>query len=691
MAIAKLSIDLEAKLANLQAGMDKAGMIAERSSARMSRAFSGVKTAAIGIGAAIGAAVSVREITDFVKGAIDGADALSKQARSVGMLTEELSALSYASDLAGVNQEELVTALTKMSKQARDAGDGVKASADAFRNLGISVKNNDGTLKGSNALLAEVADSFAALPAGIQKTALATDLFGRSGAKMISLLDGGSSGLETMRIEAERLGIVIGSDFAKASEELNDNLSRLQKQSEALAITLASVVVPKINEVVVRINAAAASFGGLGEFLRLSLSATPFDDAADGVSHYGRQIKTLTQELETLKKSGGLLDSLQISGKQRELADARKLLEFYERTASSLGKLGAGQGRGSINPPFALKVQAGVETPKPSKPGKASAPYAAPIDPAMQSALDAIEQTDVSKIAALNAQLDQLFSLRATGLFGSEVDQAIENVRANLEALDPAAQQAAKETSRLSAILAQTPGGQLKSALADVEFLNAQFDKGKLSAEQWAQSVIVATEAIRTGAETVKEMDDRTKLALDNIQSAIGDTLVSSLKGDFDGILDMWADLLLRMVAEAAAADIASALGLGGAKNSGGNLASLLGAFGSFFGGGKAIGGAVQRGRMFPVNELGGPGELFSAGGKQYLMPSVDGLVTPTAQRPGYYGGAAPAGQSIVIQNRPVIHMDASMDQARTTQMVMAGMAQTEAHMWKQLRARGLA
>ena len=34
MAIAKLSIDLEARLASLQAGLDKAGLLAERTASR---------------------------------------------------------------------------------------------------------------------------------------------------------------------------------------------------------------------------------------------------------------------------------------------------------------------------------------------------------------------------------------------------------------------------------------------------------------------------------------------------------------------------------------------------------------------------------------------------------------------------------------------------------------------------------
>ena len=59
---------------------------------------------------------------------IDAADAAAKQARTVGLLTEEITALNYAAELSGVNQEELTGALVRLSRTASDADKGVKAA-----------------------------------------------------------------------------------------------------------------------------------------------------------------------------------------------------------------------------------------------------------------------------------------------------------------------------------------------------------------------------------------------------------------------------------------------------------------------------------------------------------------------------------------------------------------------------------
>jgi lambda family phage tail tape measure protein len=50
--------------------------------------------------------------------------------------------------------------------------------------------------------------------------------------------------------------------------------------------------------------------------------------------------------------------------------------------------------------------------------------------------------------------------------------------------------------------------------------------------------------------------------------------------------------------------------------------------------GGRAMGGPVQAGGLYPVNELAqhGPGEILTSGGKQYLMARQNGYVQPMAQ-----------------------------------------------------------
>ena len=72
MPIAKLSIDLEARLANLQAGLDKAGLLAEPTAGRIEGAFAGVGSA---LSVAVPAA-AVAGVAAFFRRTVDGCDSL---------------------------------------------------------------------------------------------------------------------------------------------------------------------------------------------------------------------------------------------------------------------------------------------------------------------------------------------------------------------------------------------------------------------------------------------------------------------------------------------------------------------------------------------------------------------------------------------------------------------------------------
>ena len=89
MALATLSIDIVAKLANLERDMGRAARITEQNSQKMERAFKSVSRAF----AALGAGVSVAALTGMVRGVADSADALSKLSERTGVAVEDLSRL----------------------------------------------------------------------------------------------------------------------------------------------------------------------------------------------------------------------------------------------------------------------------------------------------------------------------------------------------------------------------------------------------------------------------------------------------------------------------------------------------------------------------------------------------------------------------------------------------------------------
>lgn len=277
------------------------------------------------------------------------------------------------------------------------------------------------------------------------------------------------------------------------------------------------------------------------------------------------------------------------------------------------------------------------------------------LDSASQAALAAINGLDEVKLAGLSAQLDKLFEYRAAGLFGPEVNAAIERTRDQLVDLGDKIRAA-----NLPAALPDPKSDFLRSEKAGYEatdrFLKEQGDRA------------------------AAELGEIAKKGRENFQAALGDVFTSAFRGQFRSIEELWKTTVQRLVAEAAAADLTAWLF---GKGKGGNLAGLFSGLGGFlsdgfdaiFGGGRAGGGPVGAGRAYLVGEQGP--ELLLMGGR-------GGHIVPNSALGGLGGG-------MVVEQSVTNYIDSRTDRAFIAQAVQAGMQRTEQNIWRQMRARGLA
>lgn len=218
---------IEVTIGGNTTGLDRALGKAENSLTRFA------KGAAAGIAGALSAGVFVAA----GKAAIDFADSVGKSAQKVGSTTKALSELSYAAKLSDLTFSDLETGMRFLSKSMVN-------NADLFNQLGVAITNSDGTMRSTDQVLMDLADRFASIPDGAQKTALAMELLGRSGASMIPMLNAGSNGLEQMRQRAVDLGLSISEDTAKRAEQFNDTLTDLAAVGQGAMIQLASATLP---------------------------------------------------------------------------------------------------------------------------------------------------------------------------------------------------------------------------------------------------------------------------------------------------------------------------------------------------------------------------------------------------------------------------------------------------------------
>lgn len=247
MSIGRLIVDFEARTGKFETDTDRARKTAEKRAKQIDKAFSDAGRK-IGLALAAGTTAAAAALTALTKKSIDSADRLAKLSQQVGVSVESLGRLEFAAGLSGVETENLSTSLIKLNRSISEAAQGTAAQADAFAALGVSATSADGSLRPTEEVLNDLADSFSQAEDGVGKTAAAVEIFGRSGAQLIPLLNSGSAGLREMGLEAEQLGLVIDTETAKAAERFNDNLSRLGSIVDGVGNKLASEFVDDLEQ-----------------------------------------------------------------------------------------------------------------------------------------------------------------------------------------------------------------------------------------------------------------------------------------------------------------------------------------------------------------------------------------------------------------------------------------------------------
>jgi soluble cytochrome b562 len=186
------------------------------------------------IGTAFVASIGVDTVQAWAsatKGALEFAGSLGETAQQLGVTTNELQEFRYIATQTGIEQGQMDKALQKTTRTLGELATPTKAQAEALKELGLSAKDLAGL--GTGDFITLLADKFKGLTAA-QQAALGAQLgLGRGFQTMIPLLNEGSAGIERMRDEAHKLGIVISETAIQNADKNADLLSTYEQISTA--------------------------------------------------------------------------------------------------------------------------------------------------------------------------------------------------------------------------------------------------------------------------------------------------------------------------------------------------------------------------------------------------------------------------------------------------------------------------
>ena len=302
MGMATLSIDLVAKLASFEQDMGRVSRITEKNAQQMQKALAGVSSTM----QTLGAGVSIAATVAFVRGIIDGVDALNDLKDASGSSIENISALENVALRTGTKFEAVSTSLIKFNAALKDGGPDNKIAA-ALEAIGL--KAEDLRKDDPAVALLKTAQALNTFADDGNKARLVQELFGKSLREVAPFLkDLGEQGALVATVTTQQ---------AEEAERFNKQLSELQKNS-----TDASRVL--VSDLVTGLNAGFKAFKEAREENNLFIASLKALNAVFQGSDANQGDRALVDKTNDLLKAQNMLDASRAAGDDPRRVKARQ-------------------------------------------------------------------------------------------------------------------------------------------------------------------------------------------------------------------------------------------------------------------------------------------------------------------------------------------------------------------------------
>jgi len=196
--------------------------------------------AAVGVAAVAAGAAIFKLATD----AGDYAGSINDAAKQSSLTTDNIQQLKYAAEQSGVSFEDITKSAAKMNVIMADAVAGNEKAAAGFNDLGVALKNADGTARSTNDVYNDTIAKLASMGDTTEATRIGTDLFGKGFANLKPLLAEGEGGINKLKNSASELGLVMSGEAITAGDTFADTLDTLKQSVGAVGKDIGVAFMP---------------------------------------------------------------------------------------------------------------------------------------------------------------------------------------------------------------------------------------------------------------------------------------------------------------------------------------------------------------------------------------------------------------------------------------------------------------
>lgn len=301
--IGSLVVKLAAETAEFQADLGRTTRMLEHQSQQMQASMQRLANFAKGAFAAAIGVVSVQAVRDFTMQALEATAAINELAEKTGASVEALSGFAPVATISGQSLEDISGSLTKLAKGLAGADEETAGASRALKFLGVSALDASRNLRDPAEVMNDIALKLDQFADGAGKTAIAMELFGKSGATMLPFLKDLAEN-QDLNIRLTRSQIAEADAATKSFDRMRAEMSFVSQTIVVSSVSAFKILGQEFSRVTLGTTDLAAGIGKLrddGTLARWAeTSATALATLADAVRALVQGIRAVFGSFEAV-------------------------------------------------------------------------------------------------------------------------------------------------------------------------------------------------------------------------------------------------------------------------------------------------------------------------------------------------------------------------------------------------------
>lgn len=583
--------------------------------------------------------LSVGAFVYFSQRALQAADDMSAMASRIGTTTDALQEFEYVGMQFNITQSNMDMGLQRLFRRFGDAQRGIGEATKMFQDLNVSLYDNEGQLKTNDQMFNDVADSIANMDSEAAQLSATVKLVDSEAAGMVDVFRAGSDEIVRLRLEAHAMGTVMSEDVVEKAAEANlkiETLSKVLKTQFTVALTELTPLLVDFGNKMATIAKDAGTLYEMGNKDTVNTKAL------------SKKIDIINGDLEKLI---ALRDRI-ASGKHESVSDllGQMVSGYAFGGADGLTEKIEARQKEVANLMDRLMIENGksfIQHMQAEEDALTAAATGPVIDPALLAKTTAELQVYRDQIGAtakelLTMQVRTKLQVDANTLLGDSMSQLIDGIIQEKEEQERLNQLKSDSTAMTETML--TP---LERYTQQQSKLNEMLALGYITQDTFNRAIRQSGEDLEAAEygqffADLSEGATQLQAATNSWASQFTDQLVEMAvtgKGSFSDL----ADSIIRDITRIA---IQQAI-----------MQPLMASFGFAApapmptGTGKAAGGGVSSGTLYPINEM--RDEILSKDGEDFLMLGAgDGYVHSNKPKARSANGASGATFNVNVVNK---------------------------------------